>query len=148
MLGLMQKRRFLIAALCLLAVGLTACDSGGSNGSTPTPEPGEDTTPPSAPSGLSSVFGDQEISLSWSSVSAPDLGGYNVYRSTSSISDVSGMSPANGSTPLGESSYMDKDVENGTTYYYRITAVDESENESDASNETEVTPFPDPPDRP
>jgi len=140
------RRSFLLVLICGLVFGLGACDSGGSNGAEP--DPGEDTTPPSAPSGLEATSGDGEIGLSWSSVSASDLGGYNVYRSTSSISDVSGMPPVNGTSLVSGSSYVDQDVENGTAYFYRITAVDESENESDASGEAEVTPFPYPPDRP
>jgi len=104
-------------------------NDGGSDG---------DTTAPSAPSGL---FGKAEtgtVELSWSAVGAGDLSGYNVYRSTSPINDVSGKSPLNGSPLLG-TSYTDDGAENGTTYHYSVTAIDESGNESTASNEVTAT---------
>ena len=98
-----------------------------------------DTTAPNAPANLSGSAGDGSVDLNWDTVSASDLDGYNVYRSTSSISDVSGMDPINGS-PLPNTSYTDDGVNNGTTYYYVVTAVDGNGNESSASNEISRTP--------
>jgi TolB protein len=142
------KRFAHLALVALLAVGLVGCSSSGSNdddnGGGP---PEEDTTPPPVPSNLEAVSGDSEVELSWSSVSASDLEGYNVYRSTSSIGSLSGLTPINGS-PLSQASFTDSDVSNGTLYYYRVSAVDDSDNESGGSSEVEVTPFPTPPDRP
>jgi fibronectin type 3 domain-containing protein len=73
---------------------------------------------------------------------------YRVYRSTSSGVDASG-SPLN--TGIGSADYVDESAENGTKYYYVVTAVasDGGDSaESDASGEVEATPFSDPPDRP
>lgn len=144
-----QWRQWVTLSLfVLLVAGLMGCSSSGSNdddnGNGP---PGEDTTPPAVPSGLEGTSGDGEVQLSWSSVSDSDLDGYNVYRSTSSIGSVSDLSPVNGSL-LSETSFTDTDVSNGTKYYYRVTAVDENDNESDPSSEAQITPFPSPPDRP
>jgi hypothetical protein len=54
-------------------------------------------------------------------------------------------------TGIGSDDYVDESAENGTRYYYIVTAVagegDESA-ESDPSNEVQKTPFSDPPDRP
>lgn len=133
----------------LLVIGLMACSSNGSNGENGNGNgpPGEDTDPPAVPSGLEGTSGDAEIELEWSSVSDSDLAGYNVYRATSSIGNISDRTPLNSSL-LSEASFTDTDVSNGTKYYYRVTAVDENDNESDPSSEAEVTPFPSPPDRP
>jgi len=136
----------IVCALVAFMVGLMACSGSGSNEEPNTPEP-PDTTPPAAPSGLSATSGDGEASLEWGAVSASDLEGYNLYRATSSIGSVSDLTPIN-STPLSETSFTDADVSNGTVYYYRVTAMDDSDNESDGSSEVEVTPFPDPPERP
>jgi hypothetical protein len=98
-----------------------------------------DTTAPSAPSGLSASAGDETVDLSWDAVSASDLDGYNVYRSTSSISDVSGVDPINGS-PLQNTSYTDDEATVGTTFFYAVTAVDEDGNKSNLSNVVQKTP--------
>jgi fibronectin type 3 domain-containing protein len=45
-------------------------------------------------------------------------------------------------------SYTDEEVQNGTTYYYRITAASAPEVESESSNEDAATPFAPPPERP
>jgi fibronectin type 3 domain-containing protein len=76
------------------------------------------------------------VVLSWDPVGEAET--YNVYRSTSSTDGPSGT-PLN--TGLSDPSYQDPDAENGTTYYYRVTAVDSAENESDASGEVSATPF-------
>jgi fibronectin type 3 domain-containing protein len=94
-----------------------------------------DTTPPAAPTNLSATAGDGVVDLDWDDNSEPDLDSYSVYRDTSSggpygqiASDVAG------------SDYSDSTVTNGTTYYYVVTAVDTSSNESGYSNEASATP--------
>jgi TolB protein len=100
---------------------------------------GGNSTTLSAPSGVSGSAGDGTVDLGWDAVSAEDLGGYNVYRSTSSISDISGRSSLNESL-LSGTSYTDDGVENGRTYYYVVSAVDTSGNESDPSGEVTASP--------
>lgn len=108
----------------------------------------EDSTPPGPPTDLNAASQDAAIALDWSAVQTDDLAGYNVYRSTSSIGEVSGLDPVNGNEPVTQASYADESLENGTTYYYVLTAVDKAENESDPSGEVEKTPFPEPSGRP
>lgn len=130
--------------LCSFLV-LTSCggsSTGPGNGGNGTDEA------PAAPANLDGTSGDQEVELSWDANSEDDLAGYNLYRSTDTFSDISGMDPVNGSTPVQNSDYTDTGLENGTTYYYRLTAVDDGNNESGTSNRLEITPFSDPPDRP
>lgn len=76
------------------------------------------------------------------------MDGYNLYRARSSFSNISGMQPVNSSTLINDPVVTDTGLENGTTYYYRVTAVDQSGNESEPSAELEITPYADPPDRP
>ena len=98
--------------------------------------PPPDTTPPAAPTALTATAGDAQVSLDWADNTEPDLDGYNVYRSTTS---GSGYIQLNGSL-LSSSDYTDNSVSNGTTYYYVVTAVDTSSNESGYSNEDSATP--------
>ena len=128
----------LLARLCLVfgvVVTLAACDSGGSG----------DSEPPSAPSNLTATSEDGEVSLNWDRVSAEDLAGYNVYRSTSPIDSLNSSSRV---TSISVTEFDDPSVQNQTTYYYQVTAVDQSANESEPSGEEEVTPFGGPQNRP
>lgn len=138
-----------IAILGLLAGCSSPSDSGGDdgNGGSDPSDPTEDTTPPGAPGGLEGSSGDRVVELSWDAAGEEDLEGYNLYRAESSFTDVSGLDPVNEAL-LTQTSFTDEDLQNGTTYYYRLTAVDEAGNQSDPSDQVEVTPFADPPDRP
>ena len=76
------------------------------------------------------------VSLSWTA-STSTVSGYNVYRSTVS---GTGYSKIN-SGLVAAVSYVDSNVQNGTTYYYVATAVDASGTESVYSNQaTAVIP--------
>ena len=95
-----------------------------------------DLTPPSVPTGLSATAGTGVVSLDWNDNNEADMNGYNVYRSTTS---GSGYGKVN-SFPISSSSYVDYTVAGGTTYYYVVTAVDTSSNESNDSSEVSATP--------
>lgn len=131
----------LIAAL---ALSLPACSGGGSNGRDG--NGGGGPTAPAAPTGLSATSHDGAVGLDWDALGGADT--YRVYRSTSSGVDPSG-SPLD--TGINSADYTDETAENGTKYFYVVTAVaEEGEDtaESDPSNEVGKTPFSDPPDRP
>lgn len=95
-----------------------------------------DVTPPAAPTGLLGTAGDGYVNLDWADNSEGDLAGYTVYRGVSSGGPYSTL---NG-TLLTASQYSDGSVTNGQTYYYVITASDDSANDSAASAEASATP--------
>lgn len=101
-----------------------------------------DTVPPAAPSNLMASAGAGKVQLEWTANSEPDLRGYNVYRSTTS--PVSINTPIN-LFPITSPSYVDENVTAGTQYYYAVTAIDTSANESTPSNEVSAIPAPPPP---
>ncbi len=72
-----------------------------------------------APTGITAAQGDSGTTLSWSAVSAYGAVTYNIYRSTTLGGE--------GSTPLYTgitgTSFLDTTTTPGTTYYYRLTAV-------------------------
>jgi hypothetical protein len=107
-----------------------------------------DTTPPPAPTGLSAASEPGASALQWSAPQAEDLAGYKIYRSTDDPIDVQTVSPLNADSLVSSTSFTDQSVTNGTTYRYRVTAVDDSDNESSPSDSARVTPFADPPPRP
>lgn len=98
---------------------------------------GNDVTDPAAPTGLVATAGDGSVELVWAGNAESDLASYNVYRSTISNTAYTKLD----SVLVGSSSYLDTTVANGTTYYYVVTAVDTSANESASSNEAPATPL-------
>ncbi len=97
-----------------------------------------DAIPPARPTGLAATPGNTAVSLTWTANSEADLSGYNIYRSTTS--PVPLTSPINGGTLVTGTTYNDTGRTNGQIYYYVITAVDMSTNESDASDQVNAIP--------
>jgi alpha-tubulin suppressor-like RCC1 family protein/fibronectin type 3 domain-containing protein len=73
---------------------------------------------PMAPSGLLVVPGDHQATLSWNA--AAGATGYNVYRATTTTAYTVLASNVNVNT------YVDQSAENGTVYYYAITAMNDA----------------------
>ncbi|NQY65463.1 MAG: endonuclease [Alteromonadaceae bacterium] len=94
-----------------------------------------DTIPPELPVNLSGVGGDGLVELSWTANVESDLAGYNIYRSDTS----GGTFVRINSSTVNTSAYTDNNVMGNTTYFYVITAIDTSNNESDNSAETFAT---------
>ncbi|MEP0814809.1 MAG: PKD domain-containing protein [bacterium] len=97
-----------------------------------------DSTPPAPPANLSVTQPNQTtIRLEWDDNAEPDLAGYNVYRSdspgdpspeklnTAAIVTASTFDVTDGVTP-------------GLHWYFRVTSVDASDNESGFSNEADI----------
>ena len=99
-----------------------------------------DTEPPAAPTGLTSTaLSPSQISLDWNDNTESDLANYIVYRSQNP-----GFTPSD-NLLIAESTssdYVDGDLTADTTYYYKVTAVDEWMNEGDPSNEVSATTYP------
>jgi len=107
----------LTAAETLSLSGTGVSSSGGGGGTNP---------PPTSHS----------VQLNWAASTSPVIG-YRVYRSEVSGGSYSAM---NG-TAITALAYDDTTVSSGTTYYYVVTAVDASGNESTYSNQaTAVVP--------
>ncbi len=91
-------------------------------------------TPPHRPTGLRSVPGIGRVFLSWNENKESDLAGYHVYRSTKHGKDYDRLTDK----LLLRTTYSDATVQVGKTYYYVVTAVDQSGNESEYSHEIKV----------
>ena len=88
-----------------------------------------DTLPPAPPRGLVIVTGPDIISLSWEANLESDFGGYRVWRRTEGSDEFTALTKE----PFPENTYTDTDVEKNVRYYYAITSMDESGNESQRS---------------
>jgi hypothetical protein len=74
------------------------------------------------------------VSLTWSETSSGVVG-YNVYSSTQPSGPYSKLNSA----PVGTMAYTDNTVQSGQTYYYWVTALDSSGDESAFSSDVAVT---------
>jgi len=86
-----------------------------------------DNEPPSPPSGVYVLNGDNRVDLTWSENPEGDVAGYNVYYSYS----YDGKYTLIGST--NSNYFVDDGASNGNTYYYAVTAYDYNNNESELS---------------
>ena len=90
-----------------------------------------DMTPPGPPTGLTVVPGIGRVFLTWNENKERDLAGYHVYRSLKAGGERHRLTEK----PLNRTTFSDETVKQGATYYYSITAVDKSGNESARSKE-------------
>ncbi|WP_144268104.1 PA14 domain-containing protein [Demequina sp. NBRC 110055] len=98
-----------------------------------------DTIPPDAPENLEVQSGDAEVVLTWDPVDDVALAGYRVYRSLETGA-YTGSVVVSGGDLITEPTYTDTFVDNNTTYFYQVVAVDDWDNASDPSNEVYATP--------
>jgi fibronectin type 3 domain-containing protein len=97
-------------------------------------------TVPSAPTGLVASAGNASVVLSWTvpnSDGGSPITGYNVYRGTAPGGE--GGTPV--ATNVASSSFTDTGLANGTTYYYKVAAVNAA-GTSPQSGEASATPQP------
>lgn len=125
----MHRILMLLAAVALLALTANGCSDSAST----TSAPDEDLTPPTAPVNLSvSVKGDL-VTVAWRENSELDLASYRVYRTV----NTQDMALASSSD---QARYVDTIEQSGLfNLSYRVTAIDESGNESALSAVVEVT---------
>jgi hypothetical protein len=99
-----------------------------------------DFTWPAVPTQVALLSGATDITLTWSHNLEADLTGYNIYRANSSGGPFTKVN----SVPTDRTSYyLDEGLTPLTRYYYRVTAVDSSGNESAQTftvNETTTPP--------
>jgi len=96
-----------------------------------------DNDPPAVPTGLdANAINSFQIELNWNDNTEIDLANYIIYRST-----TSGFIPSSSNriAESTESQYTDLGLNAETTYYYKVTAIDHSDNESPASTQASAT---------
>jgi hypothetical protein len=88
----------------------------------------KDPIKPETPTSLKGKSSSNKVVLSWNSNKDIDLMGYNIYRSLDNETFVK-----MNSLLLSSPNFMDDSTEYGMNYYYKITAVDTADNESESS---------------
>lgn len=84
---------------------------------------------PAPPKNIYTITGDNWVNINWQHNYEKDLDGYNIYRSFSYYGryELIGFTRSN--------FYTDFSARNGNTYYYALTAIDLSGNESELSSD-------------
>ncbi|MDP6770517.1 MAG: Ig-like domain-containing protein, partial [Anaerolineales bacterium] len=95
----------------------------------------QDKAPPATPTNLVATPGNTQVKLSWSANSESDLASYKVYGGTSASPTVLLTTVS-----AGTETYTHSSLTNGTTYYYRISAMDNAGNESNKTADINVIP--------
>ncbi|NOU95765.1 hypothetical protein GC093_21435 [Paenibacillus sp. LMG 31456] len=95
---------------------------------------------PSAPTGLTAAAGDAKVNLSWTAISGMS---YTVKRS-----DTNGGLYTSVQSGITTGSYVDNGLNNGTTYYYVVTASSNGLESADSSQATATPQKPQPPAKP
>lgn len=92
--------------------------------------------PPGAPTGLTATAGNQQVALDWADNTEFDLAGYRVYQATSTGGQYQLITP----TLLTGSAFTVMGLSNGTPYFFKVSAVDNANNESAFSAVANATP--------
>jgi fibronectin type 3 domain-containing protein len=96
-----------------------------------------DVTPPAQPQNLTAIAGDEQVMLSWDRNTEADFLRYRIYGSTVPNPATKIDSTTGGVT---DTTKIISGLTNGSIYYFRVTAVDSAENESEFSNEDSEIP--------
>ncbi|MDP2211183.1 MAG: S-layer homology domain-containing protein [Candidatus Aquicultor sp.] len=104
---------------------------GGGGGGGGGADPGDK---PPAPTGLKASYKEGKVTLTWNSVTATGLTGYNIYRAE----DIKAAGAKLNPSVAAAATYVDGTVEGLKTYYYYVTAVAGGSLESDPSARVEL----------
>lgn len=108
--------------------GVTALDQAGNESSLATEVTAtSDRIAPGAPSSLGSNLVDTVVELTWTAPAGEPASGYRLYRSTSTIVSIAGLTPIK--TGIGSTATTDVPVTDAS-YHYAVTAIDAAGNES------------------
>jgi fibronectin type 3 domain-containing protein len=97
-------------------------------------------TKPGPPAGLTATPGQGRVTLSWTapgSDGGAGISGYLIYQGTSPGGEAG--TPVNGS-PVSATSYAVTGLANGTTYYFKVAAVNDAKRQGSDSGEASATP--------
>lgn len=94
-----------------------------------------DRFPPPPPTELVALAETGRVRLVWRQSEAEDVAGYIVYRRAGDGGKFERVTPK----PVEAAEYVDTAVAGGKTYTYRVTAVDQTGNESGPGNEVRAT---------
>mgnify|MGYP005811406177 CR=1 FL=1 len=128
--GLKNKAPYALIARSALLSGSVWIEGKSSEPYEATPQ---DVVPPAPTLNLQAVLTKNGVQLFWDPSQDVDVSGYRVQRSEGK----GGFLPLN-DTPIPALSYLDNGVRNGSSYRYRVVALDEAGNASEPSGTVSI----------
>jgi len=89
-----------------------------------------DDIPPAAPTGVGTRNGSNHIEIYWDANAESDLDGYNVHWSSTEFGNYQLVAEHLGKN---QTYFRDSQIDSNQSYYYKVTAFDDSDNESNFS---------------
>ena len=121
---------------CTIAVLFTPAGAGTRSGKLVVTDNSNNTAGSTQSSTLAGT-GAHDVVLTWNASTSAGILGYNIYRGSTAGGES--ITPLN-STPVNAISYVDNTVTAGSTYYYRVTAVETGgTTQTSDSNEASAT---------
>ena len=96
------------------------------------------------PSGVAATDDSTAVGLTWNGSSSSNLAKYRIYRDTAPIDSAAGpssLAPLD-SVSSGTTTYQDTSAKQGQTYFYRLTTVGSSGEESSFSSQSDAFLYP------
>ena len=122
-----MKKQLLLLTIVSMALIFVGCSN---------PE-ADDITPPAAPATLvfdANLSGDGQVYISWEESAEKDVVVYKIYRDA-------GSGQYTELNSVVDTYYLDVGLDYSVTYSYKVTAIDDSDNESPFSNVVSVMPL-------
>lgn len=97
------------------------------------PGPAVTYAPPYPPDGVFSVTGDEKVTIYWNDKTDPNIIQYGIFRHTEATGRYVRIATVDWEDACvdGLCSYEDTDVQNGETWYYGVTSIDDKGRESE-----------------
>jgi predicted phage tail protein len=133
----MLTRRSMLIILALLLAPFVLAGCGNDKTTSPIIET-PDTVAPATPAFVGARTDWSSVTLMWRGNTEADLAGYNVYEYNPDPGSQSSYTCVNPALLISTAQKVDR-LTKGTTYYFRISAVDRSGNESAWSATIPVT---------
>ena len=112
--------------------------AGGSNGVSSSASVEAFSLAPAAPQSLIAIAGNAQVILKWNKNTEADFLKYRIYKGTTSGGE---MLVDSSTASITDTTKTLSGLTNGTTYYFKVTAIDSARLESGFSNEVTATPI-------
>lgn len=115
----------------LIALAILPFVAGCGDDCSECPDPAGTSAPPFPPDGVFSITGDGVVTVCWNQKTETNIAAYGIYRNPEPTGKYTWIADVSSSEcEDGLCCYDDKDVQNGETWWYAVTAINDHNQES------------------